>query len=292
MSKSKDPAVLFYISDWLTSTAGMDADCRGWYLNLLLHNYDKKELPNDVEALAVLAGVKFSEFERFKQVLEQVLKQKFEVTSEGGLTNPKASSIMRTRETFKEKRQRSGNAGVIMRRFYAENLGETFDKELIKKLLYLVTDEELEEIKNAENKQVLNHLLNHLLKLYENENENENKDVIVNKNKKYKIEKSIKELNVHFDIFWDMYGKKIDRAKCEKKWNKLTDEEREQCIYTLPAYILATPEIKYRRNPETYLNNKSWNNQIVINDGNKKSGATDAELIELYARKYGVISSE
>ena len=73
----KDPAVLFYINDWLSSTAEMDADVRGWYLNLLLHNYDKKTLPNNVEKLAVLCNVKFSEYERFKQVFEQVLKQKF-----------------------------------------------------------------------------------------------------------------------------------------------------------------------------------------------------------------------
>ena len=80
---SKDPAVLFYINDWLTSTAEMDADCRGWYLNLLLHNYDKKSLPNDLEKLAVLCNVKFSEYGRFKQVFEHVLKQKFEQIENG-----------------------------------------------------------------------------------------------------------------------------------------------------------------------------------------------------------------
>jgi len=72
----KDPAVLFFISDWLTSTAEMDSDCRGWYLNLILHQYDKKDLPDDIEKLAVLAGVKFSEFERFKQVFENEIKSK------------------------------------------------------------------------------------------------------------------------------------------------------------------------------------------------------------------------
>ena len=74
----KNPACLFYINDWLTSTAEMDADCRGWYLNLLLHNYDKETLPNEIEKLAVLCNVKFSEYQRFEQVFEHVLKQKFE----------------------------------------------------------------------------------------------------------------------------------------------------------------------------------------------------------------------
>ena len=80
----KDPAALMYIDTWLTSTAEMDADVRGWYLNLILHNYDKNDLPNDIEKLAVLAGVKFSEFKRFEQVFKQVFEQRFEETPEAG----------------------------------------------------------------------------------------------------------------------------------------------------------------------------------------------------------------
>jgi len=98
-----------------------------------------------------------------------------------------------------------------------------------------------------------------------------------------------KELNIPFDYFWSMYDKKVDRAKCEKKWVRLTDAEREECMYYLPAYVKATPDIKFRRNPETYLNNKSWQNEIVEHGTDKKTGgATDAELIELFATKYGI----
>lgn len=68
----KDPAVLFFIDTWLSATAEMDSDTKGWYLDLILHQYDKKDLPNDIENLAKLAGVKFSEYERFKQVFEQI----------------------------------------------------------------------------------------------------------------------------------------------------------------------------------------------------------------------------
>ena len=41
---TRDPAVLFYIDTffWLTATAEMDSDVRGWYLNLILHQFDKK----------------------------------------------------------------------------------------------------------------------------------------------------------------------------------------------------------------------------------------------------------
>ena len=117
---SKDPAVLFFINDWLTSTAEMDADVRGWYLNLLLHNYDKKDLPNDIEKLAVLCNVKFSEYERFKQVFEQVLKQKFELNEFNRLSNERTNSILRSRENFKDKRSSAGKVSYIMK-YMAKN---------------------------------------------------------------------------------------------------------------------------------------------------------------------------
>ena len=94
-----------------------------------------------------------------------------------------------------------------------------------------------------------------------------------------------KELNVEFDKFWDLYDKKEDRDKCEKKWNSLTNNEREEIMQKLPPYIQATPDKKFRKNPITYLNNKSWNNEIVayIKDPipqNKTTGKTISEYTD------------
>jgi len=86
----------------------------------------------------------------------------------------------------------------------------------------------------------------------ENENINENKDIIKNIRK------------VQFEKFWNLYDKKEDRIKCEGKWNRLTNKEQEECIANLPAYITSTPDKQYRKNPATYLNNKSWENEIII----------------------------
>lgn len=82
-------------------------------------------------------------------------------------------------------------------------------------------------------------------------------------------------LNVAFDVFWDLYAKKIDRIKCERKWVKLTDSEREECINKLPAYIKTTPDVQFRRNPETYLNNKSWQNEIINHESNTGTNRRD-----------------
>ena len=157
----KDPAALLYIDTWLSSTAEMDADCRGWYLNLLLHQYDKKDLPNDIERLAVLAGVKFSEYERFKQVFEQVLKQKFKQTESGRLANENASEIIRKRETFKDKRSQSGKIGYVIK-FAMNEVSK--DSEFLEYLKNTINFEEIE----TNDKQVLKQMLKQVLKLYIN----------------------------------------------------------------------------------------------------------------------------
>lgn len=71
------------------------------------------------------------------------------------------------------------------------------------------------------------------------------------------------KINIPFETFWDLYDKKEDRIKCERKWSHLTNKEREECIKKLPAYIKSTPDKKFRKNPATYLNNKSWENEII-----------------------------
>lgn len=73
-----------------------------------------------------------------------------------------------------------------------------------------------------------------------------------------------------FNKWWDMYGKKIDRTKCFNKWKKLTAKEQFDCIKATPAYVASTPDLQFRRHPMTYLNNKSWENQIIPRNGTDK----------------------
>lgn len=73
-----------------------------------------------------------------------------------------------------------------------------------------------------------------------------------------------KEIGISFENFWNAYDKKIgSKPKLEKKWNKLTDSEREAIMIYIPKYIQSQPDKKYRKNPETFLNNKSWNDEII-----------------------------
>lgn len=106
----------------------------------------------------------------------------------------------------------------------------------------------------------------------ENENKDENKDE--NENEKFfENDKNCSlELYPTFNDFWKLYDKKIDWEDCEKKWLKLNQSEKEKIIDHLPAYVESTPEKQYRKNPETYLNDRAWENEIIQkakNNGNQ-----------------------
>lgn len=74
----------------------------------------------------------------------------------------------------------------------------------------------------------------------------------------------LNNINVEFEKFWDLYAKKVgDGEKIKKKWESLKDPERTLIMERLPAYISATPDKQFRKNPYTYLNQKSWNDEII-----------------------------
>ena len=93
-----------------------------------------------------------------------------------------------------------------------------------------------------------------------------------------------------FDEWWNLYDKKRSRDKCEKKWQKLTMQDRIDCIAATPAYVASTPDKKYRKDPITYLNNHSWNDEIIIPDSNRaqaaQRAASVASLIASYAETH------
>jgi len=72
------------------------------------------------------------------------------------------------------------------------------------------------------------------------------------------------EINIDFYIFWDLYDKKIGSIdKLKKKWASLKNIEREAIIEYIPKYKSVQPIKQYRKNPETFFNNKSWNDELV-----------------------------
>lgn len=86
-----------------------------------------------------------------------------------------------------------------------------------------------------------------------------------------------------FDDWWEAYGKKIDRTKCEAKWKRMTQAEREAAYRHTEAYVKATPELQYRRHPQTYLNNANWNDEQLAQPKTATNGG-QLSRSEFYAR--------
>jgi hypothetical protein len=77
-------------------------------------------------------------------------------------------------------------------------------------------------------------------------------------------ESKVKEINISFSNFWDLYDKKVgDKEKIERKWNSLNDKDRKNVIEYIPKYKLSQPNKKYRKDPSTFLNNKSWLDELI-----------------------------
>src|SRR6185295_171622 len=106
---AKDPAFLFYYKDVLVSCADWDADVLGWYTRLLCHQADKQDgLSPDLESLASMAGVKFSQYERFVSCWKHTLEAKFETNDEGLLINKVQDELLLKRRKYKDNQAKRG----------------------------------------------------------------------------------------------------------------------------------------------------------------------------------------
>jgi len=98
------------------------------------------------------------------------------------------------------------------------------------------------------NQHTIGHMTSHM--------ENENEDVNRNINK-------VKIVDTQFEEFWDLYDYKKSRDKAEKAWKTLNQEEKALALQHAPVYAQSTPDKQFRKHPTTYLNNKSFNDEII-----------------------------
>ena len=108
-----------------------------------------------------------------------------------------------------------------------------------------------------------------------NKQQTTNKQLTTTNNDNNKNNDNNIDIYPSFNDFWNLYDKKIDRPKSILKWNKLNQEQKEKIINYLPDYIKSTPEKSFRKNPTTFFNNQSWNNEI-IKDNSQSSNQSDA----------------
>ena len=80
-------------------------------------------------------------------------------------------------------------------------------------------------------------------------------------------DKILSEKNDMFNDFWDRYDKKINRDDCLKKWKKLSLVDMQEALKMVDYYVKSTPDKQYRKNPATWIYQKSWRNEVIGRSG-------------------------
>ena len=190
---AKDPAVLFYTSDFLSGTFTMDNEQVGKYIRLLCLQHQKGKL-SEKDMLSICKAYDSEIWDKFK-------------VEDGLYYNDRMLNETVRRQKFSESRRNNAKSPK------KESTSEAYAEHM--------------------------------------ETETENRTINEN-------------INIDFEWFWNDYDKKVgDKQKLKKKWNKLTDEERQNAMNYLDLYKQSVPDKQFRKNPETFLNNKSWNDEII-----------------------------
>ena len=218
---SKDPAFLFYSSDFLTGTMFLSNEQVGKFIRLLCVQHQKGRL-SEKHMLSICKTYDSEIFEMF-------LKDK-----EGLFYNERLEIEINKRKSHSEKQRAN-----VMKRW----------------------NKDTNVIPNKQNGNTVVIPLEN-----ENENENENEDVIENK----------VEIYPTFEDFWELYDKKTgNKSLIKPKFDKLPQKIKEKIIDYLPNYLDSTPDKAYRKNPQTFLNNKSWEDEIITKKNENRNNGTD-----------------
>lgn len=82
----------------------------------------------------------------------------------------------------------------------------------------------------------------------------------------YEVKKIIldKDDEYTFDNIWNLYDKKVGcKDKLRKKWNSMSKADRKAVTEYVPLYVIATEDKKYRKNFQTFLNQRGWEDELI-----------------------------
>lgn len=105
-----------------------------------------------------------------------------------------------------------------------------------------------------------------LLEEYLNQEKAVKMVIAILESKGYKITAPPKEVKDEytFERAWDLYDKKVGcKAKLEKKWNSMSKKDRMAALAYIPAYVIATADKQFRKNFQTFLNQRAWEDEII-----------------------------
>lgn len=66
-----------------------------------------------------------------------------------------------------------------------------------------------------------------------------------------------------FDMFWNLYDKKVDVTRCKKAFMQLSLKQMGEALKGVVGYVDSTPDKQYRKNATTWINNKGWKSEVL-----------------------------
>ena len=279
---AKDPAFLFYSKDFYEGTRTMLPEERACYVDLLIYQHQHGPIPTDIKRVLLYCnGIA-------KATLIATLEAKFEATDKG-YVNKKLCGVIEERAEFSNKQSINGTVGQFFKKAKGLLSGEKY--ATLKQSLSNKTNKEIfdlvsgREINEAMLEAMLIALLKHLANGNANgdiEDTNESKGGM-GENAELQNEKPASNYSVEFEMWWNLYDKKVgDKKKLMAKWRKIPKRDIGEIFRHTKDYVRATPDKKFRKNPQTYLNNESWNDEIIESNG--KTNRTDNDNAELGQR--------
>lgn len=226
---SKDPAVLFYTSDFLSGTFTMSNEQVGKYIRLLCLQHQKGKL-TERDMLSICKAYDDEIWCKFikedslyfneRMYNETVRRQKFSESRRNNAKSPKNDSTSKA---------------------YAKHM----------------------------------------------ETETETITETINRTKtKAEI------LDAKFEDWWLWYDYKISKDKAKKSWNKLNEQEKDLALQSVQAYVESTPDKSFRKHPTTYLNQKSFNDEIITRNNNNTNRIAPKVTIEQLNQAHSQFFSE
>lgn len=73
-----------------------------------------------------------------------------------------------------------------------------------------------------------------------------------------------------FKNAWHTYEKKEDRKRAWQIWKKFDESTMRAIVKAIPDYVKSTPDKRYRKMFKTYLNNRSWENEIDLSKAKRE----------------------
>jgi uncharacterized protein YdaU (DUF1376 family) len=247
--KEKDPAFLFYPADFLIGCADLTNEEVGIYIKLLCLQHQKGHLNQKIIRL-------FFGFDWFS--FSNELRAKFKEDKDGLIFNSRLDREIEKRAYHFDYHRENGKKGGRPKNQNNNQYNNQNETKTITKTK--ASRDENENINEDENVNTLKGGTGGKVETPNVENHcTEGEDTFC---------EVLDELS--FESVWVMYGRKGNKKSSQRRWDGLPKKAKLLAVAHIPRYVAATPEIQYRKNFETYINQEAWNDQIITKNGTER----------------------